>query len=89
MKWHVDPPDRHVIPLPAVSAMVVYGVFWIWFLWCLCTISFNGRKPPLDSGLISNQAYWVGTALSTSHMLLLVIAIARTLPGATVCGPPT
>lgn len=78
MKWHVEPPDRPVIPLTAVSAMVVYGIFWIWFLWCMCTLSFNTLKPPLDSGLISHQAYWVGTALSTSHMLLLAIAIVRT-----------
>jgi len=78
MKHHIEDPSQPVLPNSVVMSMVVYGVFWIWFLWLLCTLRFNNPTESVDPALIVRWVFWFGTALSTGLIFWLAVAFAKT-----------
>ncbi|MBL4770696.1 MAG: hypothetical protein JKY61_06045 [Planctomycetes bacterium] len=79
MKLHIEDPGRSVLPLPVVMTMVTYGVFWIWFLWIMCTLKFRVPGEGTGTTLISSGAYWLGTFSSIGLTVWLAAAFVRTL----------
>ena len=79
MKLRIENPDGPVIPPSAISTMVVYSLFWVWFLWLMCNMKFKVAGEGTSSSLISSEVYWLGTSLCIAQIVWLGIAFARTV----------